>query len=384
MNKTVAWIVAVIVVLGVIWFTVGNKPAALVGGEPIKIGSIAALTGVGTAIGEEELKGAQLAVDEANAEGGFNGRSVVLVSEDLSIDKLKNAGAVASKLINVDKVVAIVGPQWDEPALALLPIIEQNKTPMIGPDTTDAVETGGLGAYLFSTWYDNRIGIEELLKFAEKQELKNIAIIRPLNGGFWKFASDLFASGALARGITIVDDVDIGNPLTTDYRTFITKVKEKKPEAIFFVTSDPGECIFLKQMKELGVNVPLLATEAAGNKASLDQCSGDMANLYFSTPKVDHPGYRSFQESFVKKYGRPPLFPSAVTAYDGVKIILAALEKTGGIGGEALQKVLTETKDFPGASLPTITFDEKGFVITPDGSFEMQTVRGGQFVRMEN
>ena len=383
--KKIIWFV---LILAIIWagaeaLKKGGEKSGVEGGGVIKIGSVAALTGVGVAIGEEELKGAQLAVDEANENGGLDGRQIVLVSEDLSIDKLKNAGTVASKLINIDKVVAIVGPQWDEPALAILPIIEQSKTPMIGPDTTDTIETNGLGAYLFSTWYDNRVGIKTLLEFAEKKGFKKVAIIRPLNGGFWKFASDQFAQGASAHGITIIDDVDIGNPLTTDYRTFITKVKNKNPEAIFFVTSDPGECVFLKQMKELGVNVPLLATESAGDKASLGQCAGDMTNLYFSTPKVDHPRYQTFLQSFIKKYGREPLFPSAVTAYDAVRIILHALEKTGGVGGETLQKVLAETKDFPGASLPLITFKENGFVITPPDAFEMQTVRDGQFVKAE-
>ena len=378
--KNLIWLIVILVIIGGGWWFSQQPETPPAASEPIKIGNIAALTGAGVAIGEEELKGAQLAVAEANAAGGFRGRPVVLVSEDLSIDKLKSAGAIASKLINVDKVVAIVGPQWDEPAMAILPIIEQSQIPMVGPDTTDTIETGGLGAYFFSTWYDNRVGIKTLLEFAERKNLKKISIIRPLNGGFWKFVSDEFTSGAPAHNITIIDDVDIGNPLTTDYRTFIAKIKTKKPDAIFFVTADPGECIFLKQMRELGIKVPLLATEAAGNYASLNQCAGDMVNLYFSTPKIDHPQYDVFRKSFTYKYGREPLFPSAVTAYDAVRVILLALEKTDGIGGEELQKALAQTADLPGASLPVITFKKNGFVMTPDDSFEVQTVKDGKFV----
>jgi len=390
MKKTIWAIIIIVVLAALFWFFAGKKteaPQAPGGtetsGEPIKIGSISALTGVGTAIGEEEKRGAELGVEFVNKNGGINGRPLVLVSEDLSIDKLKNAGTVTSKLINVDKVVGIVGPQWDEPAMAILPIVEAAKLPTIGPDTTDAVETNGLGKYLFSTWYDNREGIETLLKFAESKGYKRGTIIRLLDGGFWKFTSDLFADRAPSYGITIIDDININNPLANDFRTFITKAKAKNPDFIFFVTSDPGECIFFKQMREQNFAVPVLATEAAGNSASLTECPNELANLFFSTPSQNHDGYFKFEKMFSEKYGRRPLFPSAVSAFDAVRIMALALEQTGGQGGEPLQKALAETKDFPGATLPIITFKENGFMITPDDVFEMQTVKNGEFVRAE-
>lgn len=381
MNKKIIWILGLIIIVLIILGL--NRKSDSTYSESIKIGSVSARTGVGVAIGDEEYKGTKLAVDEINKKGGIKGRMLELVSEDVSIDKLNIAGSVANKLVSIDKVIAIVGPQWDEPMLAMLPITEKAKVPLIGPDTTDSVESDIVGQYLFSTWYDNRVGVEVIMKHAQAKGLKKISILRPLNAGFWKFASDLVASSAPKYGITIVEDVDIGNPLTTDFRTFISKLKQKKPDAIFFIMADPGQCIFFKQMREQGFAVPVLATEAAGNNASLSQCASDMTNLYFSTPSVSHPGYKAFESAFTEAYGRGPLFPSAVTAYDAVRVLADALEKTAGEGGEALQKALSETKGFKGASLPEITFKENGFVITPADAFEMQTVRDGKFVKAE-
>ncbi|MEK7185694.1 MAG: ABC transporter substrate-binding protein [Patescibacteria group bacterium] len=384
MNKAIWTIVVVIILVLALGFIAKDKTRnSESSGEPIKIGSISALTGVGVAVGEEERRGAELAVEEINENGGVIGRPLKLISEDLSIDKLKNAGLVTSKLINVDKVVGIIGAQWDEPAAAVLPIIEKAMIPMIGPNVTDSIETNNLGDYLFSTWYDNRVGINTILEYAKQKEFKTGTIIRIFDGGFWKFTSDLVAKNAPAYGIKIIDDININNPLSNDFRTFITKAKAKNPDFIFFVTSDPSQCVFFKQMKEQNFDVPVLTTEAAGNSASLAQCPEDLANLYFSTPSPKHDRYKVFEKSFIEKYGRKPLFPSAVTAYDAVRIMASALEKTNGKSGKDLQIALSETKDFLGASLPNITFKENGFVLTPDDIFEMQTVRGGEFVRVE-
>lgn len=346
--------------------------------EPIKIGGISALTGVGSAIGEEERRGAALAVEEINAAGGIAGRPLQLTSEDVSIDKMKNAATVAQKLIAADEVVAIVGPQWDEPAEPILPIIEKAKVPMIGPDTSDQLEKATNYEYFFSTWYDNRVGIRELLRYAQKRGWKNIAIIRPIDGGFWKFTADTMLAEASSYGVNIVDDIDMGNPLILDFRTPILKVKAKKPDAVFIVTSDYNQCTFLKQANELGLNVPKLGTESSGDFVSLKNCPKLLENSYFSSPKQTVSG-KEFIERFKAKYGDVPKFPSAVTAYDAVRVLAEALKKTNGEGAEKLRDAIATTH-IAGASLSDIKFNSKGFIETPEDAFEMMTARGGQFV----
>lgn len=374
-------VVIILILLGLALFSLNkNKRTSLLG--PIKIGSISALTGVGVSIGEEERNGALLAVAEINARGGVSGRQLELVPEDVSIDKMKVAPTVVSKLVNIDKVVAIVGAQWDEPSEAIIPSIESLHVPTISPDATNHVEVNRDAPYFFSTWYDNRVGIRTLLSYAQKQELKKIYIIRPINGGFWKFTADLLTQYAPEYGVEIVGDVDLGNPLIMDFRTPLAKVKSVRPDAIFAVTTDPNQCVLSKQAMELGLNIPILATEAAGNQDSLGKCPQYLETTYFSTP-VQGDSYRAFEKAYVTKFGRAPQYPSAVNAYDAVYVIAHALKETGGEGGSVLRDEIAKTAGLSGAALSKLSFDAKGYLITPADAFEMKTVRGGKFVEVK-
>lgn len=378
-TKIIILIIVVVIIVAGIWYWQKPTPAT---GEPIKIGFIGALTGVGAAIGQEEYNGARLAVEEINKEGGVLGRPLELVPEDVSLDKMRVAGSVTQKLIEVDKVIAIVGPQWDEPAFAILPIIEESKVPMVGADNTDDLESDTNYDYFFSTWYDNRVGIDKLLQFSKENNYKKIAVIKPLAGGFWQFTATDFIKKASQYDISIVSDIDLGNPLITDFRTPLSKVKILEPDAIFMVVSDNNQCTLLKQMKELGLNVPLLSTEAAGNSVVVKQCPELLGNLFFSSPVSNSRDYDEFIKSFVNSYSRKPEFPSAVTSYDAVKVIASGLEKTKGTGGELLQNAISDLV-VSGASVEKIEFNEKGFAITSPEVFKMFTFKNGEFVTIE-
>jgi branched-chain amino acid transport system substrate-binding protein len=380
MKKVIVWIVIVLVVVGAIVLISRKNPNPNVNNsEPIKIGFIGALSGVGASIGEEERRGAELAVEEINTSGGISGRAIQLVAEDVSLDKMNVAGSVAQKLIEIDKVIAIVGPQWDEPAQAIVPITETAKVPMVSQNITNNVEADKNFGYLFSTWPDNRVGIHSLLKYAQQKKWLNVAIIRPVSAGFWQFASNLFKEYSPQYGVAIVDDIDLGNPLINDFRTPLTKLKAKNPDAIFIVTTDPVQCPLMKQIRELGLKVSVLSTESAANNASLKNCPKDLEANYFSVPR-QQAGYQQFAIKFRSKYSADPQYPSAATAYDAVNVILAGLKKSNLEGGEKLRDAIAMTKLVNAATMPTISFDAKGYAITSADTYEMETVREGKFV----
>lgn len=357
-----------------------NTAVEEISNEPIKIGSISALTGAGSSIGESERKGAQLAIDEINENGGVLGRKLELISEDVSIDKIKNAASVTQKLINIDKVIAIVGPQWDEPAESILPLIEAAKIPVVGQNNSDQLEKNINYNYFFSTWYDNRVGIRELLRYAQKNSYDTITIIRLIDASFWKFTADTLIQEAPNYGIRINDDINLGNPLTLDFRTVLAQIKQKNPKAVFVVTSDYNQCVFLKQASEMALKAVSFGTESSGDSVSLKNCPQLLENRIFSTP-VKTESQLEFEARFEKKYGEKPEYPSIVTAYDAVRVIADGLRRSKLEGGEALRDAIAET-NMPGASVPTIKFNEKGFLQTPEDAFEMKTVRDGAFVQI--
>ena len=374
-------VILILIIVGIFKYEALNKN--VVGAEQtIKIGSLSALTGTGAAIGQEERNGALLAVETINNNGGIRGRRLQLVAEDLGFDNLKLGSAIASKLVTVDKVSAVVGAQWDEPTEAVLSIMEQQNMPMIGADVTNNVEKDTDYAYFFSTWYDNRSGIKKLLSYAQSKNLKNILIIRPVDGGFWKFTADLFTEYAPSYGVRIVDDIKLSDPFTTDYRTTLTKAKAEKPDAIFIVVTDPTQCPFMKQVQELGLTMPILGTEASGSYASLQACGSILSNLHFSTPRHTD-SYKQFEALYVKRFGRAPQYPSAVTAYDAVGVIASALDSTDFAQGTTLRDAIAQTRNYKGASLDPLSFDEKGYSITPIDAWEVDGVKNDAFVTVQ-
>ncbi len=379
-------IIGIIVVIAAVLLAVKvvSAPESGISSATIKIGSIGALSGVGAAIGIEERNGAILAIEDINNAGGINSAGkakLELVSEDLSFDKMKVASQVATKLITIDKVAAIVGPQWDEPTQAVAPSIETAKVPTISGDSTIQVEGQTSYEYLFSTWYDNRSGIKKILAHMKSQGIKNIVIIRPIDAGFWKYTADLMTEYAPEYGVSIKDDIKLTDPFGTDYRTTLAKVKAINPQAVFIVVTDPTQCPFMKQVNELGLKMPVYGTEALGSYASLEACGGQLTKMFFSTP-LQGDRYNEFAARYEKRFGRQPQYPSAITSYDAVRVIAAGLEKTKGANGDVLRQAIASTKNFKGVS-QDITFDEKGYPITPEDSWEMQTVKNGRFVRVE-
>ncbi len=349
--------------------------------ETIKIGGISALSGVGSSVGEDERKGEVLAVEEINKRGGINGRKIELISEDLSIDKINKAVSVAEKLINVDKVVAIVGAQWDETTFPILPIAEKSMIPMVGADNSDQLEKDKDYPYFFSTWYDNRVGVREILRYSSSHNIKRISIIKFLSAGFWEFTARTMTNEASKYDIKVVSESDLGNPTSLDFRTELLKSNQYNPDAIFIVTTDFNQCSFLKQKAELGINITALGTESSADGTSIANCPDLLKNRIWSAP-TGGKNYSEFESRFMARFGQKPNSPSAATAYDSVMVIANALQKTSGRGGEELRNAIQAT-NIEGVSVDKIVFNQKGFLVTPEDTFSMKGFKDGEVVDLK-
>jgi len=215
--KTFPYLLFLLVLIAIIFslrLTKDKSPEMRV---PIKIGLVAALTGVGSSDGTEILKGAELAVEEINNDGGILGSKVKLIPEDVSLDKLRVVSTATNKLIDVDQVTAIVGPQWDEPGPIMTPIIETAQIPTISPEGSPELETETNYDYFFSTWYSDKIQIETIVRFAQMQNWNHVAIVRPVAGGYYQYTRNLMYDISLGYNLEIVEDINVNDPLKTDF-----------------------------------------------------------------------------------------------------------------------------------------------------------------------
>lgn len=389
MNRSTVWgIVALVLIIGGVWLgQKADKLDSTINSEFIRLGQMSGLSGAGSDIGVEERNGALLAVEEINARGGIGGRIIHMISEDAPPLDLKQGASVAKKLITIDNVLAIIGPQWDGQSEVVASIAGDEGVPIISPNASSDIEKQINSPYFFTTWPQNEVGIRELLRFASKNNWKKIAIIEPANFSFWSYTADLFEKNAAEFGIEIVSK-EMGTDFSVvDYRTLITKAKSKNPDA-FFGSYAELECVFLRQSKELGAELPLLSTESAGTPKALADCPDLLKDrLYFSTPGQGN-GYDGFARSYEVRFGQEPLSPSSVTAYNAVRVfsevVKNLIDSGKEVSGENIRVGLDDIKFDQGVSMAVIEFDDKGFVVTPPGSFEMRTVKNGQFIKLEN
>lgn len=174
---------------------VASAQATAPAGEPIKIGTTGAMTGPYSEFGTGMRKAAELAIDFWNAKGGVLGRPIQLVVLD---DQLKADAAVINvkKLIEEDKVVAILGPSGSGPMLATVPLTEAKGVPHMNMMAqTPAIQyPKGYDKpprrNVFSVAIPNDAEAQNLINFAWKRNWRRIGIIHE-STGYGKTGADL-------------------------------------------------------------------------------------------------------------------------------------------------------------------------------------------------
>ncbi|MDO8564664.1 MAG: ABC transporter substrate-binding protein, partial [bacterium] len=131
MKKTIWIAVVILLMLGVWWFA---KDPKTVDGETIKIGGAFGLSGICAEFGEGELRAVTLAIEEVNAAGGVNGKLLELITEDTQCENKTTVNAF-QKLINVNRVSAIIGPTWGDSFQGGYAISQKAKVVSVSPST---------------------------------------------------------------------------------------------------------------------------------------------------------------------------------------------------------------------------------------------------------
>ncbi|HEX8119227.1 MAG TPA: ABC transporter substrate-binding protein, partial [Pyrinomonadaceae bacterium] len=155
------------------------------GSGPIKVGIYGDLSGQTSSFGQSTKNGALMAIDEINAAGGINGRKVEYVMED-DQGQPQQASTVVTKLINQDKVVAIIGEVASSNSLAAAPKAQEAKVPMITPSSTNPKVTQ-VGDYIFRVCFTDDFQGAVAAKFAANTlKAKKAAVLGDFNSDYSK------------------------------------------------------------------------------------------------------------------------------------------------------------------------------------------------------
>lgn len=350
------------------------KKAAAPKGEPIraKIGVISIITGQGAAYGEAITNGIKLARDEVNAKGDV---LIDLKIEDSS-GKQEQALAAAQKLINSEKVVAIIGPTLSNEMFAAGPEANASGVPIMGTSTT-AKGIPQIGKFVFRNSMPESQAIPASVGQAvKKYNIRKVALLYGNDDAFTKSGFDTMKEVAekLKLNIVTVQEFQKGQ---ADYKAQLTKIASLAPDAVLCSALYNEGGVILAQARKMGLSVPFVGGNGFNSPKVIEIAKEAAEGLIVATPwfgEKNDPKVKAFSAKYEKAYGKKP-DQFAAQAYDAFHIMTDALKAAGTADRAKLRDALAATRNFQGV-VGTFSFDaERDVVMTPS----VLVVKSGKF-----
>jgi branched-chain amino acid transport system substrate-binding protein len=353
--------------------------------QDIKIGGLLETSGFVASLGQPGLDGAMLAVEQVNAAGGINGRKVQFVNVNSESDNTKTVSG-AKRLIEQEKVIAIVGPMSSGSSFAVVDTIEKAKVPMIANGASRGIVLPPeQKKFTFLAPLTDVVVQTAMLKDMQAKGIKKIAILNS-DVAFGTSGRDSLEKLAGENGVQIVAKETFGNS-DTDISPQLTKIRGSDAQATVVWATGPGLAISTKNHRALGIKTPLYLAHSA-NDFNYLRLAGDSANgvllpsskLYVtsSLPATDtqKPVVERFVRDYEKKYGKLPA-TFAGNGYDAAMLLMEAIRKAG-TDSVAVRDAIEGTKNHVGVTALYAYGPNDHFGTKPE-SVVMLTVKAGKF-----
>ncbi len=291
------------------------------------IGEIASMTGIEATYGLAAHQGIMLAVDAVNSAGGVRGKKLKWITLD-SQGKPDESARAVTRLIFQDHAQVILTGVISSNALAMAPIAQENKIPLIAAIATHPKVTQ-LGNFIFRICLMDSFQGNVMARFAlDHLKLKKIAILRDIKSDYSVGLADTFTTVLKGGGgeIVLEQSYSAGD---IDFRSQLTAIRARKPDALYLPGYYTDVSLIARQARELGLDIPLLGGDG-WDSPKLKEIGGQaLSGSYFSgfyssaSPTVK---LKDFIASYQKKYHELPE-GLAVMGYEGVQILVDALER---------------------------------------------------------
>jgi branched-chain amino acid transport system substrate-binding protein len=341
-----------------LFLIIGCKPNATE--NQITIGAVLPLTGDAAQWGVAAQRGIQIAVDETNAAGGVRGSKVQILFEDDQLQPKVGTEAM-QKLVNVNKVPAVIGSISSSVTLAIAPIAERNKVVLISPASTSHDITTA-GDFIFRTIPTDVYEGGYMAKFAfNERKFRKVAVLA-VNAAGTQGMADSFKQTFLGLSGTVTAH-ELVPQGATDFRASVSKAIGTQPDAIYVVGFPLETGHIIKQLVELGFRGQILSAQPAEDP-EVRKIAGSAADgVILTTTSIDPETGSPTTKAFVAQYrsrfqSEPPVF--SYEAYDAAKLVMQAMAERS-IDGPSIRDFLYSVRDYDGAS-GRFGFDKNGDV----------------------
>ena len=353
--------------------------------EPIKLGALLSVTGPAAFLGAPEANTLRMLVDEANAKGGILGRPIQLIVKDTGGSPEK-AISFAKQLIEEEHVFAIIGPATSGETMAVKAIAEESKTLLLSCAAAEVI-VQPVAPHVFKTAQKDSHAATKIFQQMQAMKITRIGVLTS-NTGFGKAGKEQIEKLAPQHGIQVVAS-EVYDKAATDLTAEITKLKAAKVEAILNWSIEPAQAIAIKNIRQLGLTVPIFQSHGFGNVEYARAAGAAAEGVLFPAGRLHvadqlaagHPQRAvlvSYRDAYERKF-KEDASGFGGYAHDAFLILRSAIERTGGTDREKVRAAIEGTRGLVGAS-GTFNFsaaDHNGLDVD---AFEMLTVKNGKFV----
>ena len=332
---------------------------------PIIIGASTPLTGPVSHYGQHARWGAEMAIAEANAKGGVNGRKIEIDFQDNRCNPAETVKSV-TQMLATKKYAAIFDGLCSSAALAIMPLVERAKVPFIiaNASATSIAEKSGEGGnkWTFKVNPTDASMLDALVGWLDKEgKAGNIAFLGE-DTDYGRAGSSGFESALAKHGKKLVM-ADYFQKGTADYTAVLTKIKAKKPSMVAFYLIDADFQNGIKQWFTMGGGIPLTGRVLVEQVPKEILASGFLDGTTAVQPydvSVDTPANKTFVEAFTKRNNEAPMLIS-FESYETINILIEAMKRSGDATPEKIRDALTQTK-YPSMLGPTLEFDKNNLI----------------------
>jgi len=354
--------------------------AAAPSGDRILVGHVGSMTGSEATFGQSTDNGIRLAQEQWNAKGGVKGKQIDVKTYD-SQGKPEEAAVAATRLLVNDKVNVLLGEVASSRSLAMAPIADASKVPMITPSSTNprvTKEGGKVRPFVFRVCFIDPFQGTVMAKFArDTLKISKVAILRDVGNDYSVGLADFFQDKFRQLGGTIVTDQSY-KAGDQDFKAQLTAIKNKGPEGIYVPGYYTDVALIARQARELGMKQPLLGGDGWDSSKLFEIGGKAIEGSFYSnhySPDDPSPRIQEFVKSYQKRFGGVP-DGLAAQGYDAAMVAFDAMTRAAQPSGEALRDAVAATRDYPGVT-GIITINADHDAVKPAVVLE---VKGGKSV----
>lgn len=304
-------------------------------GKVYTIGALFAITGANSMLGDPEKKTAEMLVEEINAKGGINGVPIKLIVYDTEGDPI-NTKNKAKRLIEVDKVDAVIGPTLSGTSLAIVPEFVKAEIPLISCAASIKI-VQPVNKWIFKTAQSDMHAVLKIVSYLNEKKISKVAIITVSNA-FGDSGKEQLQKILPEKNIQIVTAESFG-PNDTDVTAQLTKIKGTDAQAVICWGTNPGPAVVAKNMKQLSMKQQLIQSHGVASSKFIELAGDAAEGIVLPAGKLivadllpdtdpQKETLVKYKKSYEEKF-KSPISTFGGHAWDALMLVAKAMETAG-------------------------------------------------------